>query len=149
MSIFIKTMTDLPEHCYECPCHDGESGYCQADKEHRVSFDRPFWCPLVKTEDKTPKKPNCNSCGNYKDEYCDVLDMKPSYPENGCDYFEERTYNIQEIYEKVKDLSERVEALENQIIESKKEETKKLKAELEYAKFRCALPTILNMMSDN
>ena len=46
MSVIIKTMTSLPEHCYECPCHDGESGYCQADKEHRYSDYRPFWCPL-------------------------------------------------------------------------------------------------------
>lgn len=48
MSVLIKTMTNLPEHCYDCPCHDGESGYCQADKEHRYSVYRPFWCPLVK-----------------------------------------------------------------------------------------------------
>ena len=50
--VCIKTMTDLPEHCYDCPCHDGESSYCQADKEHRYSFDRPFWCPLVKISDE-------------------------------------------------------------------------------------------------
>ena len=48
MSVLIKTMMNLPEHCYDCPCHDGESGYCQADKEHRYSVYRPFWCPLVK-----------------------------------------------------------------------------------------------------
>ena len=47
MSVLIKSMINLPEHCYECPCHDGESGYCQADKEHRYSDYRPFWCPLV------------------------------------------------------------------------------------------------------
>jgi hypothetical protein len=45
--IVIKTMTNLPEHCYDCPCHNGESGYCQADKENRYSDYRPFWCPLV------------------------------------------------------------------------------------------------------
>lgn len=33
---------------------------------------------------------NCQSCGNYKDEYCSELDMKPCYPEKGCDYFSER-----------------------------------------------------------
>ena len=33
---------------------------------------------------------NCQSCGNYKNEYCNVLDMKPCYPEKGCDYFSER-----------------------------------------------------------
>lgn len=44
--IVITTMDLLPEHCFECPCHDGESGYCQADKEQRYSDYRPFWCPL-------------------------------------------------------------------------------------------------------
>lgn len=51
MSIVIKTMTNLPEYCYDCPCHDGESGYCQADKEHRYSDYRPFWCPLLQISD--------------------------------------------------------------------------------------------------
>lgn len=46
MSIIIKSLDSLPEHCFDCPCHDGESGYCQADKEHRYSDYRPFWCPL-------------------------------------------------------------------------------------------------------
>lgn len=54
MSIIIKTMTNLPEYCYDCPCHDGESGYCQADKEHRYSVYRPFWCPLVKISMEQP-----------------------------------------------------------------------------------------------
>lgn len=44
--ILITSMDSLPEHCYECPCHDGESGYCQADREHRYSDYRPYWCPL-------------------------------------------------------------------------------------------------------
>lgn len=48
--IVIKTMTNLPEHCYDCPCHDGESGYCQADEEYRYSDWRPFWCPLASVE---------------------------------------------------------------------------------------------------
>ena len=52
MSVIIKTMTNLPEHCYDCPCHNGESGYCQADKEHKYSVDRPFWCPLLKMPDR-------------------------------------------------------------------------------------------------
>ena len=59
MSIFIKTMTKLPENCYECPCHDGESGYCQADKEHRYSNYRPFWCPLTKTREESDP---CDFC---------------------------------------------------------------------------------------
>lgn len=54
MSILIKTMTNLPEYCYDCPCHDGESGYCQADETHRCSVYRPFWCPLVKTGTEQP-----------------------------------------------------------------------------------------------
>lgn len=44
--IVITTINELPDHCYECPCHDGESGYCQADKERRCSDYRPYWCPL-------------------------------------------------------------------------------------------------------
>ena len=32
---------------------------------------------------------NCQSCGNYKNEFCSELDMKPCYPEKGCDYFNE------------------------------------------------------------
>ncbi len=48
--IVIKSMTNLPEHCYDCPCHNGESDYCQADEEHRYSDWRPFWCPLASVE---------------------------------------------------------------------------------------------------
>ena len=45
--IVITTMESLPDHCYECPCHNDESGYCQADKERRYSLEyRPYWCPL-------------------------------------------------------------------------------------------------------
>lgn len=45
--------------------------------------------------------------------------------------------------EKIKNLSKRVEVLEKQIKEDKEEQLKKLKAELDYAKFRCALPIII------
>ena len=44
--IVITNMESLPDHCYECPCRDGELGYCQADKERRYSDYRPYWCPL-------------------------------------------------------------------------------------------------------
>lgn len=45
--IVITTMDTLPEYCYECPCHDGEHGYCQTDKERRYTIEyRPYWCPL-------------------------------------------------------------------------------------------------------
>lgn len=47
MSVLIKTMTNLPKHCYDCPCHNEESGYCQAHKEHLYCIDRPSWCPLL------------------------------------------------------------------------------------------------------
>ena len=53
--IVITTMDLLPEHCFECPCHDGESGYCQADASHRYSDYRPFWCPLKEIV-------NCHNC---------------------------------------------------------------------------------------
>lgn len=44
--IVIKTLEILPEHCYDCPCHDGESHYCKADDLERNSDWRPMWCPL-------------------------------------------------------------------------------------------------------
>ena len=50
------------------------------------------------------------------------------------------------INNKLKDLSERVETLEKQMKEDREEQLKKLKAELDYAKFRCALPNIMDMM---
>ena len=40
---------------------------------------------------------------------------------------------------RLNDLSERVESIEKQIKEDKEEQLKKLKAELDYVKFRCAL----------
>ncbi len=48
--IVITTMNSLPEHCYECPCYNGEHGYCQADEKHISSDYRPFGCPLKKQE---------------------------------------------------------------------------------------------------
>ena len=54
-----------------------------------------------------------------------------------------------EIKNEVKDLSKRVETLEKQLKEEKEEKIEKLKAEIDYAKFRCALPTISDMMSNN
>ena len=44
--IVITTMDSLPEHCFECPCHDGECGYCQTDRIHEAVDERPSWCPL-------------------------------------------------------------------------------------------------------
>lgn len=62
--IIIKTMTSLPDHCYDCPCHDGDSGYCQADEEHRYSDYRPFWCPLQ--ESKTGEETKIGHCKDCK-----------------------------------------------------------------------------------
>lgn len=50
---------------------------------------------------------------------------------------------------KLEELFERVENIEKQIKEDKEEQLKKLKAELDYAKFRCALPIIMNMTPYN
>ncbi len=46
------------------------------------------------------------------------------------------------INNKLKDLSERVENIEKQMKEDKEEQLKKLKAEVDYAKFRCSLENI-------
>ena len=57
---------------------------------------------------------NCQSCDNYKDEYCNVLDMKPCYPENGCDYFEAHMSDIQE------EIFNLLPALYDDIVESER-----------------------------
>lgn len=72
--IVITTMDSLPEHCHECPCHDGESGYCQADKERRYSDYRPFWCPLIRCKACTDCAIMMN-CGNDNND----LDEKPLF----------------------------------------------------------------------
>lgn len=54
--IVIATIDELPDYCYECPCHDGESGYCQADKERRYSDCRPYWCPLKEIHDDRERR---------------------------------------------------------------------------------------------
>ena len=53
MSILIRNM-EMPKYCYDCPCHNGESGYCQI--AHELScIDRPAECPLenVDKEEET------------------------------------------------------------------------------------------------
>mgnify|MGYP003479385705 CR=1 FL=1 len=50
--IVIGTMLELPEYCYDCPCHDGEHDKCKADAEGRTSIYRPFWCPLREEKDR-------------------------------------------------------------------------------------------------
>jgi len=51
------------------------------------------------------------------------------------------------IIDELKDLSKRVETLEKQMKEDKEVQLKKLEAELDYAKFRCALPSIITDMT--
>lgn len=41
---------DMPKGCWDCPCVNGEYGYCQADKDERQIEDpneRPSWCPII------------------------------------------------------------------------------------------------------
>lgn len=52
---------------------------------------------------------------------------------------QERYPEIAIIENEIEELFEREENIENQIKEDKEEQLKKLKAELDYAKFRCTL----------
>jgi len=61
---------------------------------------------------------------------------------NGVPLQETSDKENSEIKNKLKDLSERVENIEKQMKEDKEEQIKKLKAEMDYAKFRCALSTM-------
>ncbi len=36
------------------------------------------------------KDRNCQSCKYYKDEYCENLELKPRYPQKGCEDFSKR-----------------------------------------------------------
>ena len=41
---------EMPKDCWDCPCVNGEYGYCQVDKEERQIEDpngRPSWCPII------------------------------------------------------------------------------------------------------
>lgn len=58
---------------------------------------------------------------------------------NGIPFREICDRENSEIKNEVKDLSQRVENIEKQMKEDKEEQLKKLKAEIDYAKFRCAL----------
>ena len=67
--------------------------------------------------------------------------------ENGIPFQEIWDRENSEIKNEVKDLSKRVEAIEKQMKEDKEEELKKLKAEIDYAKFRCDLGKITTNMT--
>ena len=48
MSVVVRM--EMPKWCLDCPCVNGEYGYCQADKEERQIEDpneRPSWCPII------------------------------------------------------------------------------------------------------
>jgi len=50
--VIITTINELPDYCYDCPCHDGESGRCKADTNGRYNSEyRPFWCPLKEIDE--------------------------------------------------------------------------------------------------
>ena len=41
---------EMPKDCWDCPCVNGEYGYCQVDKEERQiedTYGRPSWCPII------------------------------------------------------------------------------------------------------
>jgi len=59
--------------------------------------------------------------------------------ENGIPFQEIYDKENSEIKNEVKDLYKRVENIEKQMREDKEEQLKRLKAEVDYAKFRCAL----------
>lgn len=46
----------MPGDCYECPCHDGESGACQLTGKYYLDGERPSSCPLKEVEDVIPTK---------------------------------------------------------------------------------------------
>ena len=80
----------------------------------------------------------CSECGHETDDntenYCSDCGAKMIEQEES-NYIKD----IVVINNKIKDLSERVETLEKQIKEDKEEQLKRLKAEVDYAKFRCTL----------
>lgn len=48
MSVVVRM--EMPKWCGDCPCVNGEYGYCQADAEGRTieaSDGRPSWCPII------------------------------------------------------------------------------------------------------
>lgn len=45
MSILIKGIK-MPKSCFDCPCCNGENGYCQLRKEY-VYGEVPRSCPLL------------------------------------------------------------------------------------------------------
>lgn len=72
-------MNELPEYCYDCPCHNGESGNCKADKNGRYNSEyRPFWCPLEERQgeaewldvDESNDAFDCSNCNAMVSRKC-------------------------------------------------------------------------------
>lgn len=58
---------------------------------------------------------NCQSCEYYKDEYCENLELKPCYPQKGCDDFTKRDshlYNEIKLYLEDHPISELMRLIE-------------------------------------
>ena len=46
MSVIITGM-DMPKHCYDCGCHNGENGECQVTGSYDTHYNEPpRSCPL-------------------------------------------------------------------------------------------------------
>lgn len=50
----IRIDIPMPEHCYDCPCHDGESGFCQITGKSYYD-EIPRSCPLVELPSVQPE----------------------------------------------------------------------------------------------
>lgn len=69
--IVITTMSQLPEHCYECPM--SHECWCYASKDERGAFGsqstrdiRPYNCPLkIVPDSKGLKFDKCETCINH------------------------------------------------------------------------------------
>ena len=60
----------LPEHCYDCPIHDGEDGHCQLDGRTSVDW-RPFWCPLRPASDLVAAP-----VSSYEEPVCGIIEFR-------------------------------------------------------------------------
>ena len=71
MSLIIPNI-EMPEYCYDCPIHNGESGRCQLIGVSAI--DRPAKCPIFEQKDTAMRTIirgkgalrllHCESCGH-------------------------------------------------------------------------------------
>jgi hypothetical protein len=50
MGLYIKGV-GMPEHCWDCPCHNGEYEFCQVTGKY-YGDERQACCPLVELPSK-------------------------------------------------------------------------------------------------